>query len=97
MRRRTVESRGGSAKNSLSNGNSQLSSLSSQLAWREDTVEERLKYALTKGIGDYLEEDLAEALKVYPKAVDIIEGPLMAGMNHVGDLFGAVRCSFRKW
>lgn len=77
------------AKNSLSNGNSQLSSFSSQLAWREDTVEERLKYALTKGIGDYLEEDLAEALKVYPKAVDIIEGPLMAGMNHVGDLFGA--------
>ena len=77
------------AKSSLSNGNSQLSSLSSQLAWREDTVEERLKYALTKGIGDYLEEDLAEALKVYPKAVDIIEGPLMAGMNHVGDLFGA--------
>ena len=76
-------------KSSLSNGNSQLSSLSSQLAWREDTVEERLKYALTKGIGDYLEEDLAEALKVYPKAVDIIEGPLMAGMNHVGDLFGA--------
>lgn len=48
-----------------------------------------MKYALTKGIGDYLEEDLAEALKVYPKAVDIIEGPLMAGMNHVGDLFGA--------
>ena len=79
------------AKNSLSNGNSQLSSLSSQLAWREDTVEERLKYALTKGIGDYLEEDLAEALKVYPKAVDIIEGPLMAGMNHVGDLFGACK------
>ena len=77
------------AKNSLSNGNSQLSSLSSQLAWREDTVEERLKYALMKGIGDYLEQDLAEALKVYPKAVDIIEGPLMAGMNHVGDLFGA--------
>ena len=77
------------AKSSPSNGNSQLSSFSSQLAWREDTVEERLKYALTKGIGDYLEEDLAEALKVYPKAVDIIEGPLMAGMNHVGDLFGA--------
>ena len=61
-----------------------------QLSWRENaTVEERLKYALTKGIGDYLEEDLAEALQQYPKAVDIIEGPLMAGMNHVGDLFGA--------
>ena len=52
-------------------------------------MEERLKYALTKGIGDYLEADLAEALKLYPKAVSIIEGPLMAGMNHVGDLFGA--------
>lgn len=62
----------------------------SQLSWRENVpVEERLKYALTKGIGDYLEEDLAEALQQYPKAVDIIEGPLMAGMNHVGDLFGA--------
>lgn len=62
----------------------------SQLSWRENTtLEERLKYALTKGIGDYLEEDLAEALKQYPKAVDIIEGPLMEGMNHVGDLFGA--------
>lgn len=63
---------------------------SSVLAWREGTsVEERLKYALTKGIGDYLEEDLDEALKLYPKAVSVIEGPLMAGMNYVGDLFGA--------
>ena len=60
------------------------------LSWRNGTsVEERLKHALTKGIGDYLEEDLAEALKLYPKAVDIIEGPLMAGMNYVGELFGA--------
>ena len=60
------------------------------LSWREDTtVEERLKYALTKGVGDFLEEDLTEALSKYPKAVDVIEGPLMAGMNHVGDLFGA--------
>ena len=59
-------------------------------SWRQGTsVEERLKYALTKGIGDYLEEDLREALTLYPRAVDIIEGPLMAGMNHVGDLFGA--------
>lgn len=77
------------AKASLANGTAQPSGISSQLQWREDTVEERLKYALTKGVGDYLEEDLAEALQVYPKAVDIIEGPLMAGMNHVGDLFGA--------
>ena len=63
--------------------------VSSDPEWRKGTLEERLTYALTKGIADYLEEDLAEALKQYPKAVDIIEGPLMAGMNHVGDLFGA--------
>ena len=41
-----------------------------------------------KGIGDHLEEDLKEALEKYPKAVNIIEGPLMAGMNTVGQLFG---------
>lgn len=62
----------------------------SHLAWREGTtVEERLQYALVKGIGDYLDDDLHEALSKYPNAVSIIEGPLMAGMNHVGDLFGA--------
>lgn len=57
-------------------------------AWRDGTVEERLQYALVKGIGDFLEEDLAEALSQYDKAVDVIEGPLMDGMNHVGELFG---------
>ena len=51
-------------------------------------VEERLSQALIKGIGDHLEEDLKEALQKYPHAVDIIEGPLMAGMNTVGTLFG---------
>ena len=51
-------------------------------------VEERLSQALVKGIGDHLEADLEEALKQYPHAVDIIEGPLMAGMNTVGKLFG---------
>ncbi len=60
-----------------------------QDAWREGTVEERLKYALMKGIGDYLEQDLAEALPLYDKAVSVIEGPLMDGMNYVGELFGA--------
>ena len=60
-----------------------------QDAWREDSVQERLKYALMKGIGDYLEQDLAEALPLYNKAVDVIEGPLMDGMNYVGELFGA--------
>ena len=53
------------------------------------TVEERLQYALVKGIGDHLEEDLHEALQTYPNAVSIIEGPLMAGMNYVGELFGS--------
>ena len=52
------------------------------------SVEERLSQALVKGIGDHLEEDLKEALEKYPKAVSIIEGPLMAGMNTVGQLFG---------
>ena len=58
-------------------------------AWRDAPVEERLKHALVKGIGDYLETDLAEAAQLYPHAVDIIEGPLMDGMNYVGELFGA--------
>lgn len=52
-------------------------------------VEERLQQALIKGVGDYLEQDIQEALQRYPKAVDIIEGPLMAGMNEVGRLFGS--------
>ncbi len=56
--------------------------------WRNDTVEHRLQYALKKGIGDFIEEDINEALSSYPHAVDIIEGPLMAGMNEVGELFG---------
>jgi 5-methyltetrahydrofolate--homocysteine methyltransferase len=60
-----------------------------QDAWRKGTVGERLQHALVKGIDDYLEEDVAEALSEYHKAVDIIEGPLMAGMNRVGELFGA--------
>ena len=58
-------------------------------ARKNASVEERLQQALIKGVGDYLQEDLAEALKQYPKAVNIIEGPLMAGMNQVGELFGA--------
>lgn len=69
---------------------SQEGNVSAQLLWRNNTtVEERLQYALVKGLSDYLEEDLQEALSRYPNAVSIIEGPLMAGMNHVGDLFGS--------
>ena len=52
------------------------------------SLEYRLVQALVKGVGEYLEEDLQEALKKYPHAVDIIEGPLMTGMNQVGELFG---------
>ena len=52
------------------------------------SLEERLAYALRKGITDDLQEDIMEALQQYPHAVDIIEGPLMAGMNEVGQLFG---------
>ena len=57
--------------------------------WREQPLETRIEYALTKGIGDYLETDLEEALRKYDKAVNIIDGPLMSGMNKVGELFGA--------
>lgn len=60
-----------------------------QEAWRNDNLEDRLKYALRKGISTYLNEDIYEALEKYPHAVNIIEGPLMQGMNEVGDLFGA--------
>ena len=60
-----------------------------QEAWRNDNLEDRLKYALRKGISTYLNEDIHEALEKYPHAVNIIEGPLMQGMNEVGDLFGA--------
>jgi len=58
-------------------------------AWRKASVEERLKHALVNGITDYIEEDTLEALRKYPRPLDVIEGPLMAGMNVVGDLFGS--------
>ena len=58
-------------------------------AWRNNTVEERLKHALVNGITDHIETDTEEARLKYPKPLDVIEGPLMAGMDVVGDLFGA--------
>lgn len=57
--------------------------------WRNASVQERLKHALIKGVVDYIDEDTEEARKLYPHAIGVIEGPLMAGMNAVGDLFGA--------
>jgi len=59
------------------------------LSWREGSVEDRLTHALVEGIVDYIEEDTEEARQALPKPIEVIEGPLMAGMNVVGDLFGS--------
>jgi 5-methyltetrahydrofolate--homocysteine methyltransferase len=58
-------------------------------AWRSGPVEERLKHALVNGITEFIDADTEEARQKYPKPLDVIEGPLMAGMNVVGDLFGS--------
>jgi 5-methyltetrahydrofolate--homocysteine methyltransferase len=58
-------------------------------AWRQGTVEDRLSHALVHGITDFLPVDVEEARRKYPVPLTIIEGPLMAGMNVVGDLFGS--------
>ncbi len=70
-------------QNSQSTQNTPSTQIKEQLP-----LEERLSQALVRGVGDHLEEDLKEALEKYPRTVDIIEGPLMAGMNKVGELFG---------
>ena len=57
-------------------------------AWRDKSVAERLKYALVKGIDKYIVEDTEEARQAHASALEVIEGPLMDGMNYVGDLFG---------
>jgi 5-methyltetrahydrofolate--homocysteine methyltransferase len=58
-------------------------------SWRNAPVEERLKHALINGITDYIDTDTEEARQKYPRPLDVIEGPLMDGMNRVGDLFGS--------
>ncbi|HSR99134.1 MAG TPA: methionine synthase, partial [Kofleriaceae bacterium] len=60
-----------------------------ELAWRRQPLKDRLAHALVNGITDFIDPDVAEALAVYAKPLDIIEGPLMDGMNIVGGLFGA--------
>jgi 5-methyltetrahydrofolate--homocysteine methyltransferase len=60
-----------------------------ELAWRQQPLPDRLAHALVNGITDFIDPDVAEALAAYPKPLDIIEGPLMDGMNIVGGLFGA--------
>ena len=57
-------------------------------AWRNNSVQERLKHALINGITEYIDADTEEARQAYPRPLDVIEGPLMDGMNIVGDLFG---------
>lgn len=57
--------------------------------WREESIEKRMAHALVNGITEYIDADTEEARKKYPKPLDVIEGPLMDGMNIVGDLFGA--------
>lgn len=59
-----------------------------KLAWREQDCKERLKYALVKGITEYIDEDVEEARKQFDRALEVIEGPLMGGMSVVGELFG---------
>jgi len=75
-------------KSQISNSKSEIAEPSAE-AWRSASVEERLSHALVKGIDAFVEADTEEARQKYPRPLDIIEGPLMAGMRVVGDLFGA--------
>ncbi len=59
------------------------------LSWRENPVQERLSYALVKGITEFIDEDTEQARVLFDEPIEVIEGPLMDGMNRVGDLFGA--------
>ena len=59
------------------------------LTWRENTVQKRLSYALVKGIVEFIDQDVEEARHLYARPIEVIEGPLMDGMNEVGDLFGS--------
>ena len=59
------------------------------LEWRKLNVEERLSYSLVKGITDFIEQDVEECRKGFQRPIEVIEGPLMVGMNKVGDLFGS--------
>ena len=63
--------------------------IKADLSWRKTSVEERLSYSLREGIIDYIDTDIEEARKKYDRPINVIEGPLMDGMNIVGDLFGS--------
>ncbi|MEM1121374.1 MAG: methionine synthase [Bacteroidota bacterium] len=64
-------------------------SIAKDLGWRESTVEQRLSHSLVRGITEFIDRDTEEARQKYPAPIEVIEGPLMDGMNVVGDLFGA--------
>lgn len=66
-------------------------------AWRNAPVEERLRHALVKGIVEYIDVDIEEARVKLGRPLLVIEGPLMDGMNVVGDLFGAGKCFCHRW
>ncbi len=70
-------------------GDGSVANKSEDLEWRSWPVKKRLEHALVKGIADFIEEDTEEARQISDKALHVIEGPLMDGMNVVGDLFGA--------
>ena len=69
-------------------GTSKEKKESNRLAWRENAVEERLAHAIRHGIGDFIDADVEEARQQLGRPINVIEGPLMAGMQIVGDLFG---------
>jgi 5-methyltetrahydrofolate--homocysteine methyltransferase len=66
-----------------------IGAVEKNLTWREESVEKRLEHALVNGISEFIEADVEEARQRAAKPLDVIEGPLMAGMNVVGDLFGS--------
>ncbi|MDD3651880.1 methionine synthase [Immundisolibacter sp.] len=70
-------------------GGAAASGPAQDLAWRELPVAKRLEHALVRGITDYVEQDVEEARRAFARPIEVIEGPLMDGMNVVGDLFGA--------
>ena len=74
---------------SSNSGKSLSQKVEDDVAWRQQSVTERLKYALVNGIADFIDVDLHEAIAEFDSPLEIIEGPLMDGMNQVGDLFGS--------
>merc|ERR1719162_413907 len=76
-------------KDALKAGGGGAVKVKDKLEWRTKPVNERLTHALVKGLAEFVEEDTEEARHMFPTNLEVIEGPLMAGMNVVGDLFGA--------